>query len=371
MDLIFWQGIISIHQKTFLEALAKHARVKKVTLVVERDISPYRERMGWEVPKIEGVELIQAPDRNRIKQIFTEHKNAVHVLGGIRVGQMMTMALEEGARQGAKMGSLSEPYDRSGIKGMLRDLKYRYMRLFYYKHIDFFLAVGREGVRTYTRLGFDARRVFAWAYFVSVQTPEVKPAAPDDTVRIIYAGRVEEAKGIYRFVTELAAAQNKNYRLDIYGGGTDEEKLKQYVQENGLADKIGFYPFMKYNELVKQYANYDWVVLPSARKDGWGVVIAEGALNGLKGICSNICGVSWAMIDNFNGVTFDWAVEGSCRKAIDTMMAGKGFANAATIKNWAQRSLSSEAGADHYLQILDSAYGGKEMPTPPWVANQQ
>lgn len=371
MDLVLWQGIISIHQKTFLEALARHPRVKKVTMVVERDISPYRKNMGWEVPQIEGVELIQAPDRERIRQIFSEHKDAVHVLGGIRVGPMMTMALEEGAKQKAKMGSLSEPYDRTGIKGMLRDLKYRYLRMFYYKHIDFFLAVGKEGVNTYTRLGFDPKRVFAWAYFVSVDTPVVKPAAPDDTIRIIYAGRIEEAKGIYPFVTELANVQDRKYRLDIYGGGPVEEKLKQFVQDNGLSDKVRFYPFMKYNELVKQYANYDWVVLPSVRKDGWGVVISEGALNGLKGICSNICGVSWAMKEHFNGVVFDWAKEGSCRQAIGKMLSGSGFATPAAIKDWAERSVSAEAGAAYYLEILDSTYSGKPMPTPPWVANDQ
>jgi hypothetical protein len=143
MVLIFWQGIISIHQKTFLEALAKQPAVSKVMMVVETDITPYRKDMGWEVPRVENVEVIVAPTLQKIQDIFRENRSAIHVLGGVRVGKMMTMAFEVGAKQGAKMGSLSEPYDRSGFKGKLRDLKYRYQKLRYYKHIHFFLAVGK------------------------------------------------------------------------------------------------------------------------------------------------------------------------------------------------------------------------------------
>ena len=365
MVLIFWQGIISIHQKTFLEALVKQPSVSKVLLVVEHDITPYRKNMGWEVPVIEGVEIVRSPSKEEITRIFSDNRDAVHVLGGIRVGRMMTLAFEEGARQKAKMGSLSEPYDRSGIKGKLRDIKYRYLKLRYYKHVDFFLAVGKAGVNTYRGLGFDPKRVFPWAYFVSVKIPDITPVATDEK-RIIYAGRIEEGKGISRFVGQLATIKDKKYRLDIYGGGPEEESLKKFVADNNLTDKIHFYPFLKYDELVTKYIHYDWVVLPSTKKDGWGVIVSEGLLNGLKAICSNICGVSWAIKSNFNGVVFNWAEEGSCHAAINKLLDDKGFAGREEIKKWASETISAEAGAAYYLKIIESTYNGKEMPPVPW-----
>jgi len=367
MVLIFWQGIISIHQKTFLEALAKQPSVSKVLLVVEQDISPYRKNMGWEVPVIEQVEIILAPSKEEVTRIFSENKDAVHVLGGVRVGRLMTMAYDECVRQKGKMGSLSESYNKSGVKGKLRHLKYFYYRLRYYKHIDFFLAVGKAGVDTYTRLGFDPKRVFPWAYFVSVKVPDMKPQISDEK-RIIYAGRLEEGKGISRFVAQLATIKDNKFRLDIYGGGPEEESLKKFVTDNNLVDKIHFHPFLKYDDLVTKYVNYDWVVLPSTKKDGWGVIVSEGLLNGLKGICSNICGVSWAIKSNFNGVVFDWAEEGSCREAINELLSDKDFADRDTIKDWAQKSISAEAGAEYYLKIIDSTYNGKEKPAIPWVS---
>src|SRR5205809_3606059 len=122
MILIFWQGIVTIHQKTFLEALAKQPGVSKVMLVAEKDITPYRKNMGWQVPEFDGVEVVVGPSDSQITQFFTDHKDAIHVLGGLRTGAMITAALQVGIRLGAKLGLMSEPYNRSGYKGKLRDL---------------------------------------------------------------------------------------------------------------------------------------------------------------------------------------------------------------------------------------------------------
>ena len=367
MVLIVWQGIISIHQKTFLEALAKQPGVDKVIMVVEQEISPYRKNMGWEVPVIENVTIIRSPSEDEIKKIFADNKNAVHLLGGIRVGKMMTMAFDAGAAIGAKMGSLSEPYNKDGWKGKLRTLKYKYQRYRYYKYISFFLAVGKEGVATYTGLGFDARYVYPWAYFINVPTSPnfTKPVSAKQ--HIIFGGRLEPGKGIYRFVTELAKFDKEKYTLDIFGSGPDEEKIKQFVAENGLQDAVRFQPFMPYNEMVQQYKNYDWVVLPSTSKDGWGVVVSEGMLNGLKAVVSSICGVSWAIKKDFNGEVFDWQEAGSCNNAISKMLSGSQFAGSGTIATWAKTAISADAGAAYYLQIIDATFNGKEKPPVPWV----
>jgi glycosyltransferase involved in cell wall biosynthesis len=267
------------------------------------------------------------------------------------------------------MGSLSEPYNKDGWKGKLRTLKYLYLRYRYFKHIRFFLAVGREGVATYTGLGFDERYVFPWAYFINVPAVPKVPAAQPEKKRIIFGGRLEPGKGIYRFITELAKFDRNKYALDIFGSGPDEAAIKQFVAAQGLEDTIKFQPFMPYNDMVQQYSRYDWVVLPSTAKDGWGVVVSEGMLNGLKAICSSICGVSWAVKDNFNGVVIDWNNPGSCHTAIEKMLNGNNFANTTAISNWAKTAISADAGAAYYLEIIDATFNGKPKPTAPWIRN--
>ena len=366
MILIFWQGIISIHQKTFLEALAKNSAVRKVIMVVENDITPYRKNMGWDVPEIEGVHIIHSPSGAEITRIFAENRDAIHVLGGIRVGWMMKRALSEGAKTGAKMGAMSEPFSKNGFKGFFRKLKYEYYKVRYFRYFDFFLAIGKEGVNQFTNLGFDPHLIFPWAYFITVDHSHSFSLQARQRKRIIFAGRVEEGKGIYQFIRELSVEDKKKYTLDIYGEGAVESRIKRFVLSNGLETNVFFHSFLPYNELIKLYKNFDWVLLPSVSKEGWGVVVSEGMLNGLKAICSNICGVSWAIRENFNGVVFDWDDKQSCHDAISKMLDSNDFADSGAISNWAHEAVSAEAGAAYYLKILASVYSGADKPEIPW-----
>jgi glycosyltransferase involved in cell wall biosynthesis len=366
MVFIFWQGIISIHQKAFLEALALMP-VTKVLLVVEEEITPYRKNMGWEVPVIEHVEIIKSPDTNIIKALVKEHKDAVHVMGGIKVGHMISVAFDECIWQQCRMGIMTEPFNPANFKGWLRGIKYRYYQLRYSRHIQFVLAIGKKGVEQYEKLGFDTKIIFPWAYFISLAPPEMKPERDTAIRRIIYAGRLEAGKGIYPFVKELLASGNSNFTFKIYGTGPDEVPLKELVFKNNAADKISFYPFLNHDELVEQYLHADWVVLPSTQKDGWGVIVSEGLLNGLKAICSNICGVSWVIKDGFNGVVFGWAEGDNCVTAINKMLTEDRYASRKEIMEWANNAISGKAGAAYFMEIIDSIYRNKEKPAIPWI----
>lgn len=367
MTFVFWQGIISIHQKTFLEALAQQPLVDKVVLVVEEAITPYRKNMGWEVPDIAGVEIVRAPDTYEIQRIVRLNKHAVHTMGGIRVGRMMTIAFDACVQHKCHMGIMTEPYNSAGLKGRLRTFKYKYYGKKYFKYIQFVLAIGRQGVAQYEELGFAADRIFPWAYFVSLGATGKRVAAKNPNVRrIIYAGRLEEAKGITRFVRELAAGGEKNFILDIYGTGADTDLLKEFVTQNGLELRVNFYPFLRYDALVLKYAEYDWVVLPSSGKDGWGVIISEGLLNGLKAICSDICGVSRVIKDGFNGLVFNWNDAGSCQAAINRMLSEDSFADVPTITDWARQTISGEAGAAYFVDIIGCVYESQLKPELPW-----
>ena len=369
MVLVFWQGIISIHQQSFLEALAKQPSVSKVLLVVEEEITPYRRNMGWDVPEVAGVEIVRSPSAAEIGQIVNAYIDAVHIMGGIRVGRMMKAAFDVCIKHKCKVGIMTEPYNKASLKGRLRAIKYQYYRLRYFRHIQFVLAIGKQGVAQYAGLGFDAQFIFPWAYFMSLGK-EFKRGYDNPAIkRIIYGGRLEAPKGIYRFAAELMNAGSGNFVLDIYGTGEDEGKLKGLATANNRQGAINFFPFLKYEDLLKKYAEYDWVVLPSTQKDGWGAIISEGLLNGLKAICSSICGVSWVIKEGYNGVTFDWAEEGSCKAAINKMLHEHTFAAPESISLWANKAISGNAGAVYFLQILDCVYHKKEKPGIPWIIN--
>lgn len=367
MVFVFWQGIISIHQKAFLEALALQPGVQKVLLVVEEAITEYRKKMGWEVPVIEHIEIITGPANDQIAAIVKQYSNATHVMGGIRVGRVLTTAFDACVTAQVRLGIMTEPYNAAGVKGVLRSLKYQYFRLRYFWHIDFVLAIGKAGVAQYRQMGFRSDLVFPWAYYMTLNAPVRADEGNEPKRKIIYAGRLEEAKGICRFVGKLLQSGSSNYKLDIYGAGPDEEKIRAMVVEHGRQDQIAMYPFMPYEALLKKYVDYDWVVLPSTQKDGWGVIVSEGLLNGLKAICSGICGVSWAIKNGYNGEVFDWNTEGSCSRAIERMLHNNSYARPASIASFANGSISGEAGARYFLKIIGCVYEKAALPAIPWV----
>lgn len=365
MTLVFWQGMISIHQKAFLEEVAAHAAVTGVLLVVEHDISPYRKNMGWDIPAIAGVEVIIAPPKQKIKEIVAANKEAIHIMGGVRVGPMLALAFDRCVKEHCRLGIMTEPYNDAGFKGKLRRIKYHYYKRRYFRYVQFVLAIGRLGVKQYTSLGFDTRRIFPWAYFVDV--PQVRRTTePSAKKRMMYAGRLEPAKGILRFTEQLLSDKNDQYTFDIYGEGPDEGHLKQLITAANAHQQIKIHPFIPHSELLQQYSKYDWVVLPSAAKDGWGVIVSEGLLSGLKALCSSICGVSRVIKNGENGLVFDWNKEGSCRTAINTMLGSNTFADTDAISRWAQQGISARAGTAYFMQIIDCVYEDQKKPALPW-----
>jgi glycosyltransferase involved in cell wall biosynthesis len=365
MTFVFWQGIISIHQKSFLEAVAAQAAVTSVLLVVEQDITQLRKDMGWDVPDIANVTIIRNPSKQQIRELVHVHKEAVHIMGGIRVGPMLTRAFDRCVKEECKLGIMTEPYNDAGLKGKLRTLKYQYYRRRYLRYVHFVLAIGKQGVQQYAQLGFDTRRIFGWGYFISIQ-PAVRNAESPEIKRIMYAGRIEHAKGIRYFTELLTRTGSKHYTLDIYGTGPDEAPIREMIAAKKQEAQIHIHPFLKHDELVAQYGKYDWVVLPSVGKDGWGVIVSEGLLSGLKVICSNICGVSWTVKEGVNGLVFDWLREGSCEVAINRLLTVNTFAEPDEIKSLAGETISAAAGAAYLMEILNCVYDNKKKPAIPW-----
>ncbi len=366
MQLIFWQNILSIHQQPLLEAVASLPGVDKVLLIVEQEMTPERRKMGWSVPKMNGVDVYVAPSGTEITRLIQEHPDAVNIMGGIGVSPMLSTALHQLIQRKARLGIMAEPFNAAGIKGLLRKYKYTWYRLRYFKHIQFFLAIGKAGWQQYAGLGFNKNRVFPWAYFIDVPKSQ-STETNTERRKLMYAGRIEPGKGICNFVAELANFDKKNYSLDIYGSGPDEDKIKEIIQRHDLGDVIHFHSFMPHDQLLQEYAQYDWILLPSSAKDGWGVVVSEGLLFGLKGLTSNICGVSWAIKNGVNGVTFDWSVPGSLAQAIDQMLHSDNFSSRSEISAWANNALTGHAGAQYLQDILENVYNNGSTPHTPFI----
>ena len=163
MKFIFWQNIISIHQSSFLEALA----VKyEVLLIVEEEIENRRKLHGWSVPEINNVKIIVNPNERDIDKILVDNRNEFHFFSGLEIYPITTSALKKAVQYKMKnIGILLEPYNGSGLAGAIRIVKYKFLILKYKNYIQILLPTGLLVRNCYEKISFPKDKIFDWGYF--------------------------------------------------------------------------------------------------------------------------------------------------------------------------------------------------------------
>lgn len=79
--------------------------------------------------------------------------------------------------------------------------------------------------------------------------------------------------------------QYPDWTLEIVGDGPDKEKVHQWVQESGAADKIIITPFTKH---IQQHYSAASCYILASRWEGFGLVLVEALSHGLPVICSEL-----------------------------------------------------------------------------------
>jgi colanic acid/amylovoran biosynthesis glycosyltransferase len=89
---------------------------------------------------------------------------------------------------------------------------------------------------------------------------------PEGTLRLISAGRLSEEKGMalaLEAVRDVIRDGLTNLRYTIVGEGHLRPSLEQYVRDNGLSEHVRFLGTLSSNELFREVANADVLLLPS------------------------------------------------------------------------------------------------------------
>jgi hypothetical protein len=176
MKLVFWQGILSPHQAPYIRALAGRAGWD-VTVVAERGMTTDRTAIGWAVPDF-GLARVIIPSARRVGLVLDEFsQDAIHLLEGIRGRSIVLEVLPILRKRSAHVGVIFESGNTSGLKGGLRRILYTWRGLARSTGIDFFLAMGSQGVGWYRKCLFPNSKIYRFAY---VTTPIVG-CSPEQT----------------------------------------------------------------------------------------------------------------------------------------------------------------------------------------------
>ncbi|NVD45298.1 glycosyltransferase family 4 protein [Qipengyuania atrilutea] len=122
----------------------------------------------------------------------------------------------------------------------------------------------------------------------------------DDTVRILYHGRVDARKGVLDFI-KACARLSGNWRATISGIGPDSEAAKSLVAERDLEDRVTFTGYAEYADVPDIYHAHHVFASPTYA-EGFSNTILEAMASGLAIVSCHAVGVSDCLRDGENGL---------------------------------------------------------------------
>ncbi len=127
---------------------------------------------------------------------------------------------------------------------------------------------------------------------------EVRAEGP---ARIVAAGRFSYEKGFDLLLQALKIVKDTvpAFKIDLYGLGPEEEKLKRMVRDLSLGDMVTFCGFV--DDLLPALRKAEFLVMPS-RSEGMPVTVLEAWSQRLGLIATTVGGVPEIVTDGVNGL---------------------------------------------------------------------
>lgn len=113
---------------------------------------------------------------------------------------------------------------------------------------------------------------------------EPLPQYHDDILTVLFLGRLVPRKGCQLLLEAVAKLSGRpdlpQFRVLVCGRGPLETKLRRFVTEHGLNDKVKFVGFVSEDDKPRYYASADVSVFPSSGGESFGIVLIEALASG-------------------------------------------------------------------------------------------
>ncbi len=117
------------------------------------------------------------------------------------------------------------------------------------------------------------------------------------TLRVAYLGRYDRNKGVYRLLDVWRRLNLKSAKLDFYGFGAEDKRLRARVAETFFDGSVQVNPAFFGKDLGEVFANADLLVLPSI-SEGLPLVLLEAMAHGVPFVATDVGAVRTLANDN-------------------------------------------------------------------------
>jgi len=172
--------------------------------------------------------------------------------------------------------------------------------------------------------------------------------------RVLFVGRLIEAKGIFDLVDALEEVLKRTQcELVIVGEGPHETDLRKRVDRLGLADHVTFAGYLSGSALMERYRGATVFALPTSFNEGFPTVLAEAMDAGLPIVTTPIRGAADYLVPGKNAIFVDSGDVKALSSAIVTLLAdGELRARMAVANRDRIRVFEPHTVAAEYLEVL-------------------
>lgn len=371
--IVFWEPSASPHKFQFFEALAAICPGVEILCIADADLSPERKRLGWSYEAPHNFALYIDLPLSEINKFIDTGKETLHVFSGIRHHRNISEGIRLCLERSAWFTIMSEPRVSEGAKGWLRKLQSFFTERAIRANTKAVFAIGAHGPRWFTSVGYNSERIFPFAYFVSPPNSlasdfgrENMPEAPGTVFG--YIGRLNSEKGFDDVLT-VFSEQMAAHELLVAGTGPLSDKVSSLISGKSITGEyLGALPIQSVSAFYKKV---DVILVPSkTTDDGWGVVVSEALMSGVRVIVSPLVGASLCVNYPGAGIVMDSAnsrsLASACHAILSNNMRGGGLSRQELHRKSVER-LSADAGAKYFKQLIDHIYGKVPIqPIAPW-----
>lgn len=174
---------------------------------------------------------------------------------------------------------------------------------------------------------------------------------PSHNVRLLFAGRLEQGKGVDVLIEALARILEFSWKASIAGTGSKMEQLAERVAELGMEDRISFLGYR--NDLPLLYRESEILIVPS-KHEPFGRTVIEGMAYGLSVVGTRAGGIPELIDDDRTGLLVPYGDVYSLADALAKLIENRGERH--RVGSAARSEAMARFTGKEYLNRLESSY---------------